>query len=175
MQHLETLLRSRDVDFDAHDRQIRCFPHIINICVKHVTENFSNYSLEDIAETFPNGADRTQYTAAVRSNPIKMGRSIVTAIRSSGLRRDDFLDTIRTGNARNWFRPPGAPIVTVPEHQLKHDSETRWDSTYDMIRRLIELRLVSHDELECPTVRVLIDTRRLITSLVYRIIASLKS
>jgi hypothetical protein len=148
MQALEALLAERDIEFDARDRQIRCFPHIIHICVKHVIDSFSALTFEEIAHTwvdaFPNRADRERYAAAVKKDPIKMGRSIVIAIRASGLRRDDFSDTIKLGNARNWFKP-GSSVERVPEHELKRDSETRWDSTYSMIDRLLEMRLVSHD------------------------------
>lgn len=148
MRHLETLLRDRDIDFNAHDRQIRCFPHIIHICVKHVIDGFSATMSEEIAETwadaFPDStADRELYAAAVKRNPVKMARQIVISIRSSGLRRDDFLDTVKLGNVKNWFRPPGSAIEKIPEHELKRDSETRWDSTFAMMDRIIEMRLVS--------------------------------
>lgn len=148
MQHLETLLRARDIDFDARDRQIRCFPHIIHLCVRRVLNSYSTSSVEEImeawADAFPNHAECKRYAAAIQKNPIKSSRSVVIAVRSSGLRRDDFLDTIKLGNAKNWFQPPGSPIKTLPEHELKRDSETRWDSTYGMIDRLIEMRSVSH-------------------------------
>lgn len=144
MQHLETLLRSQDIPFDARDRQIRCFPHIIHICVKHVVDGFSSTLNEITQELFTNAADHAKYIAAVKKNPVKMARLIVNAVRSSGIRRDDFLDTIKLGNTKNWFKPPGSMTVTVPEHELKRDVDTRWDSTYGMIDRLLELRLVCH-------------------------------
>lgn len=147
MNHLEVLLRARDIDFHARDRQIRCFPHIIHICVKHVVESFSDSLLEEIEDAwfdaFPDDTDRENYAAAVRRNPIKLARLIVIAVRSSGLRRDDFLDTIKQGNSKNWYRAPGSPVETVPEHELKRDVDTRWDSTYAMMDRLIEMRVVS--------------------------------
>lgn len=147
MQHLQTLLANRDIEFDARDRQIRCFPHTINICVKHAIDSFLDSAPEEIEQAWINGfstrADRERYAAAVKKNPIKMGRAIVVAIRASGLRRDDFVDAIKFGNAKNWFKPPGSPIVTLPEHELKRDADTRWDSTHDMMERLIELRCVS--------------------------------
>lgn len=150
MQHLETLLSARDIDFHSRDRQIRCFPHIIHICVKHVIDSFVGSLPEEIAQAwvgaFPNPADRERYAAAVKHNPIKMARLIVISVRSSGLRRDEFLDTIKLGNSKNWFQPPGSPVKKLPEHELKRDADTRWDSTYAMMDRLIEMRPVSEFE-----------------------------
>jgi hypothetical protein len=178
MQELEVLLSERDIEFDARDRQIRCFPHIIHICVRHVIDSFSASTFEEIAHTwvdaFPNQADRQQYAAAVKKDPIKRGRAIVIAVRGSGLRRDDFLDTIKLGNTRNWFRPPGSSVVRVPEHELKRDAETRWDSTYNMIDRLLEMRLVSRcRQLKCS--KLLMQARPSITSLDCPTIATSKS
>lgn len=147
MRELEALLSAREIKFDAQDRQVRCFPHIIHICVRHLLDSFSTPTLEELAhawvEAFPDSADRAQYAAAVKKDPIKMGRLIVIAIRASGLRRDDFMDTIKLGNGKNWFKAPGSAVETVPEHELKRDVETRWDSTYGMIDRLLEMRPVS--------------------------------
>lgn len=177
MQKLEALLAERDIEFDAQDRQIRCFPHIIHICVKHVMDSFSASTFEEIAHTwvdaFVDRADRERYAAAVKKDPIKMGRSIVIAIRASGLRRDDFFDTVRLGNSRNWLKP-GDLLEQVPEHELKRDSETRWDSTYSMIDRLLEMRLVSHDGYHVNFLLIL-SLRPLIISLGYPIIVILKN
>jgi len=32
MKALKTMLAAHDISFDAHDRQIMCFTHIINLC-----------------------------------------------------------------------------------------------------------------------------------------------
>ena len=62
-----------------------------------------------------------------------MGHAIVVAIHASGLRHDDFFNTISLGNVKNWFTPSGNPIVTVPKHELKCDAEMRWNSTHNMM------------------------------------------
>jgi len=38
MKVLETMLAARDVSFDAHDRWIMCFAHIINLCSGQVID-----------------------------------------------------------------------------------------------------------------------------------------
>ena len=38
------------------------------------------------------------YIEAVRSDPIARGHDIIRAIRASGLRREEFMNTIKTGN-----------------------------------------------------------------------------
>jgi hypothetical protein len=39
MEELGHLLRQRDIDFDHLERQIMCFPHVVNICCQHVIAN----------------------------------------------------------------------------------------------------------------------------------------
>jgi hypothetical protein len=118
MQHLETLLSARDIDFHLRDRQICCFLHIIHTCVKHVIDSFVGSLPEEIAQVwvdaFPNSADRERYAAAVKHNPIKMARLIVISVRSSGLRRDEFLDTIKLGNLKNWFQLLNEHYLVAP-------------------------------------------------------------
>jgi len=36
MAALEALYRERNIPFDAQDRRIMCFPHVINIATQHV-------------------------------------------------------------------------------------------------------------------------------------------
>lgn len=52
MKELERLLGEREVEFNARDRRIMCFPHIINICVKHVLDAFSGMDPADLANAF---------------------------------------------------------------------------------------------------------------------------
>ena len=52
MQELRRLLGEREIEFNARDRRIMCFPHIINICVKHVLDAFSGMDPADLADAF---------------------------------------------------------------------------------------------------------------------------
>ena len=129
-----------------------CFPHIMNICVKHTIDAFSNSQLADetlarlLVRFFPGVVQRAEYIDAVKNNPLDSGRDTVRSIRASGLRRDEFMDTIKTGNVKGWFRSAVGPtgvVIKVPEHELLCDVPTRWDSTYYMINRIRAMRPVS--------------------------------
>lgn len=148
MHELEILLEARDINFDALDNRIMCFPHIINIASQHVIEDFTNISLADPEHEFtstypPNHPERCQYEALRARDAVALGRDIVRVLRASGQRRDDFNTIIRLGNENDWFRHErdGEP-VRLPHLQLLRDVKTRWDSVYYMIRRLRELRPV---------------------------------
>src|ERR1700710_314440 len=52
MQELRRLLGEREIEFNARDRRLMCFPHIINICVKHVLDAFSGMDPADLADAF---------------------------------------------------------------------------------------------------------------------------
>ena len=63
---LAKMLEERDVPFDAVDRQINCYAHIVNLSSRRVVKAINN--------------DNTP----LESNPIGFGREIVRAIRVSG-------------------------------------------------------------------------------------------
>lgn len=159
MKHLELeLLAERELplEFQAQDRRIMCFPHVINICVQHVLNSFSDPDLEKVAlawvDAFDDGAvDKDLYIEAVKKNPLVLGRVIVRVIRASGLRRDEFSIAVKTGNLQAWFKTPAGETVVVPETQLLRDVRTRWDSTYFMVNRLRALRLAVDWFLSMPT------------------------
>ena len=135
LEELQHLLRERGITFDAHDRRIRCFPHIINICVQHILDAFSAAGPSDLAKAFVHafpdgGVDREEYLKALGRNPIARGRQIVKAIRSSCLRRERFMELTKSG------------LFEVPEYQLLRDVRTRWDSVYYMINCLRVMRPV---------------------------------
>jgi hypothetical protein len=88
------------------------------------------------------------FEAACAQDPIKHLRNIVITIRSSGQRRDAFMSWIRSGNGGGWFISKGNPVQIIPR-QLLRDVRTRWDSTYQMIKRCIEMRLVCFRVLFC--------------------------
>lgn len=143
MQELETLLRARDVAIDGPDHLVMCFPHIMHICVTHVLKSFTDSGSDVSAawrDAFPDEVERNEYIKALRSNPITLGRNIVRIIRVSGLRRDEFMDTVKTGNIKNWFKDSAGIVERVPELELVRDVKPRWDSTHAMLNRLRALR-----------------------------------
>ena len=85
-----------------------CFLHVIHICVLNIVNNFTDGNVAEIAEAwidvFTNEANHQSYVVAVHNNPVKMGHMVIYMIHASGLHHNGFLDTIKTGNLKNWFR-----------------------------------------------------------------------
>jgi hypothetical protein len=153
LEFLQKLFEEREIfSFDAKDNRIMCFPHIINIAVQHVLKKMSSVEApeddEDDEDLIDNSnADEGRgfgqsFEAACAQDPITRIRKIVMAIRASGQRRDALLIWIETGNKSGLFVLNGKPIQIQPK-QLLRDVRTRWDSTYQMLKRCIEMRLVS--------------------------------
>ena len=148
MEHLEILLRLRDIDFDHMDRRIMCFPHVINICCQHVIREFTNLDLVDtpeLAELSLDPVSAQSYDDAVRRDPVARGQNVTCVLRNSGQRRNTFDELIIDRNTKGWFRAGIPPVVIkLPLHQLLRNVKTRWDTIFFMIRRLREMRPVSH-------------------------------
>lgn len=147
MRELELLLEAREMlmRFDAVDRRIPCFPHIINICVTHTIKAYSDADFGAVSDSWVGAlssavVDKGLYLEALTMDPISLGRDIVRIVRSSGQRRVGFRDSIINGNANQWYT--GNPIE-IPVVELLRDVRTRWDSVYIMINRLRAVRLVS--------------------------------
>lgn len=122
MQELARILNARDIPFDAADRKIMCYGHVVDLSSKRVIDK----------------DDNRDYASKVAH-----ARSVVGAIRGSGMRRDTFKDIIKNGNANKWFMDPeGSDVVELKELELLRDVRTRWDSVYQMLSRLRELRPV---------------------------------
>ena len=155
LRQLERLLAEREVAFDAQQSRIMCFPHIINIAVQHMLSKMSSAAVptgdDDIEDMMANaintnparqrGAEQ-DYESAYKQDPVAHLRKIVVAICALGQRLDAFATWIKTGNDNNWFTYNNK-IIRVPHKELLRDVRTCWDSTYQMIRRGIELRPVS--------------------------------
>lgn len=129
-----------------------CFPHTINIAVQHVLNKMSSVEApendEDDPEDLTDAANADEgrrygqtFEAACAQDPIARIRKIVTAIRVSGQRREALMTWIDTGNKSGLFVLQNKP-VQIQMMQLLRDVRTRWDSTYQMIKRCIEMRLV---------------------------------
>ena len=150
MQEMERMYKERDIDFDATDRQVMCYEHIVNLSSGHVVEEATSIAAVDLDEDWsgpppPNLPDQQSYDDAVARDPIALGRNVVRIIRASGTRRDAFNEVIENGNARGWFvvgQPPNQNTITVKPKQLLRDVRTRWDSVYYMLNRLREMRPV---------------------------------
>ena len=125
MEHLEKLLKTHELplEFGAQDRKVMCFPHVTNICVQHIVEEFSAPDLEKIANAWvdcfgDDVIDKEKYLEAVKKNLVALGHDVVCIIRASGLRRDEFDKIIVTGNLQQWFKSPAGTVVQIPEVQL---------------------------------------------------------
>jgi hypothetical protein len=157
LEFLEKLLLECEItSFDAKDNRIMCFPHTVNIAVQHVLDKMSSVKAPENDEDDPedsadeaNEADTDEgrgfgqtFEDACAQDPIVRLRKIVVAIRSSGQRRDALMTWIETGNNSGLFVLNNKTVKILPT-QLLRDVRMRWDSTYQMIKRCIEMRLVS--------------------------------
>ncbi|KAG9126261.1 hypothetical protein FRC07_004184 [Ceratobasidium sp. 392] len=79
-------------------------------------------------------------------------------MRKSDIRCDGFSESIKLGNLHGHFKTEAGETLLLPVLQLLCDSETRWSSTYNMIKRYLELYpavlwySTSHPEMHIPVV-----------------------
>ena len=125
---------------------IRCFPHVINICVQEVIKSFES---DQIIDLVPDDNHET-WKEAARKKPLARLRALIRALRASGKRREAFDESIFKSNSKNHFFDPDAreqnnqlKTVEVPQLNLLRDVDTRWDSVYQMVKRAHLLRPVS--------------------------------
>ncbi len=134
----------------ATDLNFSCFPHVVNIAVKHGLKHctvlpwndpdlpLENYN-DEIVKSIELVND-TIYCAALESDTVASARKVVEKLRASDGRRKELRATIVEGNlSGGWGNPP----VAIDLLQLLKDVDTRWSSTFLMIDRVIELDLVS--------------------------------
>jgi hypothetical protein len=79
-------------------------------------------------------AEQTFEEAAAR-DPVGLARTLVRALRASHSRRTAFEQSLKDGNEKGYFK--------LKVLELLRDVPTRWDSTYQMIKRIYYLRAVS--------------------------------
>jgi hypothetical protein len=149
MRELSQKLECRGIDFDPIDRRIPCFPHIINICVKHIIDDYHDADFSLVAEQWSIGdRDRPvikeEYLEAVTGKALSRARDLVRTVRALDQRRNAFRDIIITGNEKEWFRNDLGEKVCLPVVELLLDEVTRWDSTFVMVNRMGTLRQVRH-------------------------------
>lgn len=150
MEHIEIRIHAYkpEIPINRFQNFIRCFPHTINICCQHTIRVMNKEGAydEDDAETDDEGNNGRRI---VRS-PLAKVRKIVGVIRASGERKDTFrTQTINGNEIALWGKDDkGVPIKISPT-ELLHDVKTRWDSTYAMIDRFLEKKLVRVSLLRC--------------------------
>ncbi|KAF9545853.1 hypothetical protein CPC08DRAFT_649252 [Agrocybe pediades] len=140
MKDLEILLRAKGIPFEAEGNRIRCFPHVVNIAVKAALKELSA-SAPDVTEEdevpaiYGCNINDDDYQDALDNDVVGKCRSLVTACRASGQRREELQATITEGNRSESF-PDKKQLRNV---QLLRDMDVRWSSTYLMIDRVLEL------------------------------------
>ena len=150
MQELAKILNERDIPFDAADRKIMCYGHIVDLSSGRVIDKLTNDPQPDNPDSDADSEsddsedlDHVQPTQNLNRVLVAHVRSVVRAIRGSGMRRDTFRDVIKNGNANKWFMDSeGSKVIVLKELELLRDVRTRWDSVYQMLNRLRELQPV---------------------------------
>ncbi|KAF4618018.1 hypothetical protein D9613_012860 [Agrocybe pediades] len=139
MGDLERLLEKMGVPFQAEGNRFRCFPHVINIAVKAALRELSVSApaltdAEDVPRIFEQNENDSDYEDALNSDVVAKCRSLVTACRASGQRREELQATIKEGNKSKHYSKE------IPEKELLRDMDVRWSSTYLMIDMWSRLR-----------------------------------
>jgi hypothetical protein len=136
MDSLEQTLTARGIKFTRQEQRIRCFAHVLNLAVhdalaqlplpdtfKPHLHNVPN----DLRVKWREGQEDVAYTAALQSDLVGRVQDLVRNLRSSGQRREAFRAAITTGNQ--------AQVFNLKPLQLLRHVDTRWSSSFHMLRR----------------------------------------
>ena len=84
MEELQKLLDARDITFDAVDRRIMCYGHVVDLTSGRVIRGVSEDTNDDVdwsGPPLPNIPSSQTYKQAIERNPIALGRTVVRVIR----------------------------------------------------------------------------------------------
>ncbi|KAH6896460.1 ribonuclease H-like domain-containing protein, partial [Coprinopsis sp. MPI-PUGE-AT-0042] len=95
----------------------RCFPHVINLCVKAGLKRLTSI-----------------YDHLILDDPVAAARTLATALRATGQRREDLETVIIEGHESGRWTEEEIPNVVA----LK-DMDVRWSATFLMIDRVLLL------------------------------------
>jgi hypothetical protein len=70
-------------------------------------------------------------------------RSLVKAIRASGQRQASFDQVVLSGNDTGWWKDEMGASITIKSLKFLRDVRTRWDSTYQMLIRILMFKQVN--------------------------------
>lgn len=147
MWELSEKLDSRGINFHPIERRIPCFLHIINICVRHIIDDYHKADFSLVNECWVVGTRtivKTEYLKAVTGKALNRARDVVRTVRASNQRCDSFRDTIITGNEKEWFQDDMGKKLKLPVVELLLDEATHWDSVFIMLNHLRTLHQVRH-------------------------------
>jgi hypothetical protein len=139
MRELSQKLECRGIDFNPIERQIPCFPHIINICVKHIINDYHKADFLLVPKWWVSGdctIIKAEYLEAVTGQAISRARDLVRTVCASNQRCISFRDTIIIGNEKEWFQDDVGMKLCLPVVELLLDEITHWDSAYIMLNHL---------------------------------------
>lgn len=111
----------------------------VNAILKALSDAATTFRAEALKSGLEIDSETERYLQALDLLPVDTCRSSVFACRSSGLRREAIRQLIIDGNATGRFRSPSGLAYVVPLLELLRDMPTRWSSTYNMIKRYLEL------------------------------------
>jgi hypothetical protein len=114
MQELSSLLGQHRIDFYPVESRIPCFPHVINICVKHILDEYATANYSAVADTWTIedlDIQKVNYVQAVQAKPLERARHIVQLVHASHQRCDRFHDIIIRGNEEGWFHDDNGDAV----------------------------------------------------------------
>ena len=159
IEKLSELLMEREFEimFGPDQHQVMCHLHLVNLCSKHACESFTKVDVSEIEHDIttnmvkwcsntkkPAPVDehisKQDYIQAICNNPLNKARSLVCAIRASGLRHDTFQERIRVGNEHGWHKYPLG--TKVPLVELLREVQMCWDMLLFMLNHLRILRPV---------------------------------
>ena len=87
MQKLSELLAECGIKFDHIDQRIMCLLHILNICSKHITEEYTDADFAAVSDAWVNALgddiNKDEYIEALQCDLVVLGCNIVQIIRSS--------------------------------------------------------------------------------------------
>jgi hypothetical protein len=70
-------------------------------------------------------------------------RLLVKAIRASGQRQASFNQVVLSGNDAGWWKDENGAPITIKSLKFLRDVRTRWDSTYQMLVRILMFKQVN--------------------------------
>jgi hypothetical protein len=128
---VQEILKQLRPDLNPKQRRLRCFGHIVNLAAKAFLFGEEAEAFEYEVDSYTQRRlEENELKTWRKLGPIGKLHNIVTYIRKTPQRREAFMDISKNDEA-----------VEAKELQVVADNQTRWNSTYLMIKRALKLRV----------------------------------